>query len=235
MTARGAHLSEQQERHYRTFGFVKVPGLLASDIATMTEAFEEVFARVEPRTIEPKDPFHYRLGPDPEASRRLTIMPFVEEHDALRALPCDERVQGVVTSVLGDEHRFLGSDGNLFFRNTPWHADLWGPKGRGQVKLYIYLDPLDASTGAVRMIPGTHHVGEFGRTLLQDLARQKAQTVEDLYGIAPEEIPSVTIDTEPGDVLVADLRTLHATFNGVPRRRLITLNFQACGETSDDS
>ena len=35
-------LTEQQLRFYRTFGFLKFPGLFAAEIGAITDAFEEV-------------------------------------------------------------------------------------------------------------------------------------------------------------------------------------------------
>ena len=44
--------------------------------------------------------------------------------------------------------------------------------------------------------------------------------------MTPEEIPSFAIDNEPGDLIVGNFRTLHATFGGATRRRLFTMNYR---------
>jgi hypothetical protein len=40
-------------------------------------------------------------------------------------------------------------------------------------------------------------------------------------------VPSWTVDVDPGDLVVGNFRTMHASFNGGVRRRLFTMNFAA--------
>ena len=49
--------------------------------------------------------------------------------------------------------------------------------------------------------------------------------VEALYGIAGGKIPSITVESAPGDLIIWNFRTIHGSYNGGERRRLFSLNF----------
>lgn len=231
-------LDAAQLRFFETFGFLRLPGLFADEIDDITTAFEARFA-----ATPPSDP-HHELDTEgfgeAFASRsridsyhhlnfgehRAIIPEFVETTEGLRWLLSDERIVGIVTSVLGPDHEYRSSDGNLLWCDTSWHCDLYdAPLDRYHVKLFFYLDPIDADSGALRVIPGTHHwTSEFATTLRRDL--DDWTKVPELFGVAVDEIPSWTVESRPGDLLVGNFRTIHATFNSAPRRRLFTLNYR---------
>ena len=48
----------------------------------------------------------------------------------------------------------------------------------------------------------------------------------DVFGVDSTEIPAVVIDSDPGDVLIWDYRLIHASFNGLDRRRFFSVNFR---------
>ena len=54
--------------------------------------------------------------------------------------------------------------------------------------------------------------------------------VPDNVGVAIDEVPSWTLEVEPGDLIVGNFRTMHGSFNGAARRRLFTVNFAAAPE-----
>ena len=79
------------------------------------------------------------------------------------------------------------------------------------------------------MIPGTCHFREtFATTLRKRLADAKEIPAE--FGVGAEEIPYWPLETDPGDVVALDFRTIHSSFLGAARRRLFTMNFR---ETTD--
>ena len=45
------------------------------------------------------------------------------------------------------------------------------------------------------------------------------------FGVAPEEIPSVALQSQPGDALFFSHQLWHASFGGRVGRRMFTLNF----------
>jgi ectoine hydroxylase-related dioxygenase (phytanoyl-CoA dioxygenase family) len=98
------------------------------------------------------------------------------------------------------------------------------------IKLLFYLDPMRAETGALRVIPGTSHYQDgYAKRLRRVLL--KPNGLQNVYGLDALDVPSWTIESEPGDLLVTNFRTIHASLNGGARRRLFTMNFRQLAET----
>jgi hypothetical protein len=212
-------LSPQQVAYFDTFGFLRVPGLLRADIGEITAAFEEVFDNERNQPIETHEPLH-------AGQRRVIIPRFIERHETLSRLRDDPRVLGIVQGLIGENYEFAESDGNLFYCESDWHPDIYGAgMSRFHVKLSFYLDSLQGENGAIRVIPGTnHHKETFAGMLLKNFFGGK--TLEEAYGVAPKDIPSYVVPSEPGDVIVWNYRTVHASYHGGERRRLFSISFR---------
>ena len=84
------------------------------------------------------------------------------------------------------------------------------------------------SASRVRVIPGTNFFNEkFARALRSRM--NDVSKIEEEFGVDACDLPSVVLDTDPGDVVVWDFRTIHASFNGNKRRRLFSINFREAG------
>lgn len=211
-------LTPQQIHFFETFGFLKIPGLFADDIDNIILGFEELFGNKEQPVWETQEALH---GDE----RRVIIPGFIEQSPRLAPLQHDPRVLGVVQSLIGSEYKWSSSDGNLFYCESYWHPDNYdAPLQHYHVKLSFYLDDLTGSNGAIRLIPGSHfHQQTFARTLRKDF--QDAASIPDLYGVDGRDIPSYTVHSTPGDLIIWSFRTIHASYNGGERRRLFSLNF----------
>ena len=152
-------LTEQQLRYFATFGFLKFPGLFADQINAISDAFEQTWA-----DIVAKD-----SGTAHDHKRRSMFIPFGDRSERLSSLIDDPRIEGIVSSVLGDDFNYLSSDGNYYVGDTMWHSDRcderWGSdrregKKHPTVKIAFYLDPLTRDTGCLRVIPGSHNPGD---------------------------------------------------------------------------
>lgn len=219
-------LTPQQIAFFDTFGYLVLPGLFSEEIAGLTEAFESVFADHDVQRFDVDVPLHRN---DPR-----TIIPrFIDQHPALTALRDDPRILAIADSLLG-EHEYAESDGNLAWCDSKWHADTYGaPLTVRHLKISFYLDELRADSGAIRVIPGTNDWdGEFARQLRRSLNDNDAIEV---YGIEGSAVPSVTLDSSPGDILVWDYRTVHASFNGKDRRRFFSVNFKELSSDRSDA
>jgi hypothetical protein len=218
-------LSPQQVAYFDTFGFVRLPGLFADDIEEIEQAFEAVFEDERNDRMETYEPLH-------GGEKRLIIPVFIDRHETLRRLRNDRRVRGIVRALVGENYEYAESDGNLYWCDTSWHPDIYGaPIERYHVKLAFYLDSLHGESGAIRVIPGSnHHEGVYARTLLKQFFT--GTPIKDVFGVEEDEIPSCTVKSEPGDVIVWNYRTIHASYNGGERRRLFTVSFrEAEGES----
>lgn len=211
-------LSPQQIHFFETFGYLKLPGLVADDIDEIIGGFEDLFGDENQPVWETKEALH---GDE----KRVIIPGFIEQSPRLAPLREDPRILGIVHSLLGLDYQWASSDGNLFYCESYWHPDTYAaPLNHYHVKLSFYLDELSGENGAIRIIPGSHfHNSTFSRTLLKDL--DKPDNVENAYGISGNEVPSVTLESSPGDVIIWNFRTIHGSYNGGERRRLFSLNF----------
>ena len=242
----GFEVTAQQRRYFETFGFIRFDGLFADDVADITAAFDQVVSESGPAEdvddatrLESdlegygaafEDRARLEIHDDVHFGKRRIIVPFViGKHERLSALTSDERFTTVARALVGPGYEVVGSDGNVFFCDTSWHFDFYGaPIDQLYVKFFLYLDPVDADHGALRVIPGTNYWNTpYAEELRGSLADWRA--IEDTLGVPGDQIPYWPIDSRPGDLLVAYYRTLHATYGGDTGRRLIAINLR--GET----
>ncbi len=211
-------LSPQQIHFFETFGFLKLPGLFADDIDDIVGGFEDMFTNDEQPVWETKEALH---GDE----KRIIIPGFIEQSPRLAPLQHDPRVVGIVQSIIGRDYIWSSSDGNLFYCESYWHPDDYAaPLHHYHVKLSFYLDELSGDSGAIRIIPGSHfHRQSFSRTLMR--AFKDEAGVEEIFGVKGSDIPSIAIDSTPGDLIIWNFRTIHGSYNGGERRRLFSLNF----------
>jgi hypothetical protein len=205
------YLTEQQLASFRTFGFLAFPGLLADRIELIIAEFEAIWAA--------NGGGHN--GQAHDGTARSCSVQFIDQNTYLSTLLDDSRIHGIAASILGDDFNYMGSDGNFYTGDTRWHSDGYG--GRGgvlHIKIAFYLDPLTRDSGALRVIPGSHRVGEPFADELQNSIR----TSDQLWGMSGREVPAIALETAPGDILVFNHDLKHAAFGGSQRRRMFTMN-----------
>lgn len=204
-------LTEQQLAHFETFGYLGFPGLLADRAAAIQDAFDQVWAR------------HgggHNGKPHDGTARSVTVQ-FLDQSEYLSTLLDDHRVHDIATSILGDDFNYMGSDGNFYVGDTQWHSDGYGGRGGPRhIKIAFYLDPLTRATGALRVIPGSHRLGEPYADQLERETKNSAT----VWGIPGDQVPAVALETVPGDVLVFNHDLKHSAWGGSKRRRMFTMN-----------
>ena len=201
-------LTQQQRAFFDAFGFLALPGLLADRVGRITEEFDRLFA-------SHGGGFN---GQPHDGKQRSILFPFIDRSEELCTLLDDPRVEGVAAGLLGEDFNYLGSDGNYYAGDTAWHSDGLHSEYRF-LKIALYLDPLTRDTGALRVIPGSHKVGDaFPTALLKGLSDPA------IWNLPGRDIPSTALETRPGDVLVFNHNIMHASYGGSARRRMFTLN-----------
>lgn len=192
MRTENAFITDQQKAFFETFGYIHLPGVLRSEIAWITREHELTYGvgaggNLDEQTGAP------RLG-------------FVDRTPAMFRLLDHPALVGVLSGLLGDDYNFLMSDGTVYSGDTGWHRDTYSNEGTF-LKVALYLDPLSAETGALRVVPLSHRVDWSGA--VPDPAA---------WGLSGADVPAMAIDTQPGDLVVFNLKTLHAAFGGGVRR-----------------
>jgi hypothetical protein len=202
-------LTDAEVAFFETFGYLGFPGLLSDRIEEVQTVFEEVWAG--------RGGGHSGLPHDGTA--RSCIVPFIDQDARLASLIDDPRILAIARSLCGDDFNYMGSDGNYYVGDTGWHSDGWHPEIR-HIKIAFYLDPLTRDTGALRVIPGSHRLGEGYADQLQREIGKSA----DRWGVSGREVPAIALETQPGDIVVFNHNTKHAAFGGDTRRRMFTIN-----------
>lgn len=218
-------LTPQQIKFMDVFGYLVFPQLMADCIDQITAEFERTFAE--------RGGGHYGIQHDGTA--RSCILPFIDQTEYLSSLIDDPRIDGIFTSLLGDDYNYLGSDGNFYVGDTGWHSDTdWSGKMRGKpprvfYKLAFYLDPVTATSGALRVIPGSHRYGDRFAEDLQATLRNS----QEMFGLSGNQVPAIALESVPGDVVVFNQNTKHSAWGGSNRRRMFTINCTARYEEPD--
>jgi hypothetical protein len=212
-------LTPQQLAFFDAFGFLRFPGFFADKLQEIDDAFESVIANSD----IPKDESIQRVH---RHEPRYIVSNITDVHPVLGSLPEDPRILSIVEALMGPSYEYAGSDGNLYYCDTLWHSDTYGaPPRQFHVKFSMYLDPVDADSGAIRVIPGSHFLNEgFSKALR--IGFKDPTDVESTFGVESTEIPAVTLTSNPGDVIAWNYRIVHAAFNGRPRRRHISFGYR---------
>jgi hypothetical protein len=215
-------LTHGQLAQFEVFGFLVLRGLLRP------EEIEKAGAD-----------FDVGLAPAREGMERfgmrgqLNWSSLRPETPFLASLLEDERFYGAAQQILGEDAVGYFSNANSFDGDrTEWHVDVVDPDWSG-IKFGFYLQPLDRNSGALRLIPGSHR-----EPLLSDLRkvalRESNEGTLDESGLSVEEVPAFAAESEPGDVILFDNHTWHASYGGGNHRRLCTLGYFASPKNASE-
>lgn len=204
-------LTEHQINFYDVFGYLSFPGLVADRIDEIVREFENVWVE--------RGGGHY--GKPHEGKARSCIVPFIDQSEVLCTLLDDHRILAIAKTLLGDDFNYMGSDGNFYVGDTGWHSDGGhGPNDPMHIKIAFYLDELTGDTGSLRVIPGSHRLGDhYAESLSGQIGRSP-----DLWGIHGRDVPATIFNTQPGDVVLFNHNCKHSAFGGSARRRMFTMN-----------
>jgi hypothetical protein len=203
-------LSDHQKRFFSRFGYLIVRGLLDTrETAAITEAFERTLALCGVGDLAP-------------GARRSILGP-IQHLPAMNALLDHPGIGGLAEGVFGGEFNYACGDGNLYSGDTGWHPDgNWHELFA--CKILFYLDPLTRGTGALRVIPGSHHPSHPLRHSDKPGHEAIAAAMAECE-VAGKDFPGAeALETQPGDVIIFNHDLFHASFGGSGRRRMFTMN-----------
>ena len=210
-------LTAEQKAHWETFGFLMLPQLFTSEEVSLMRG-EAINLLDEARDSQPF-----------EGAESQTVMPFFERRPSLIGLLEDDRIYETVEDLLGPGFILVLTEAHLSVGDTQWHG---GSRTRGvlpNVKMGIYLESVTRDNGCLRVIPGSHR-----SPLFESLASLKPQFDDPSttpLGVVGPDVPSVALESEPGDLVVFLEEVCHAAFGGRIGRPRIALNFDAAPST----
>ena len=235
-------LTDAQVAFFRTFGFLMLPQAFSPDeMAVIDAEFEDVMAAD-------------RAGRSFRGDKRHWVLGCAELRPMMRSLIEDDRVYEPMDQLLGPELMWWGSGGNYYVGDTGWHPDTALSAGSPRsIKVALYLDPVTRETGCLRLIPGSHRPplhddltvlrmqrtmqavaeGRAGADALERLREEGVDVARPGFGVPPEDVPAYAAESRPGDVVMFDQSTYHASFGGKSGRRMLTLNYTAVPKTAE--
>ncbi|MDQ8731743.1 phytanoyl-CoA dioxygenase family protein [Bradyrhizobium sp. LHD-71] len=157
----------------------------------------------------------------------------------------------IVASVLGAEHLIAAIRDLLRTRQLAWisgyvstkephspalwwHQDWWCwdhpvsyTRPASQIALLCYLGETDEMSGALRLLPGSHHRSVPLHATLPEAHGGDANALSSAHPALNDDPGQVTVNVRAGDVVIIDYRLLHGTHpNAKPLRRdCILLSF----------
>jgi hypothetical protein len=177
---------------YRAFGFLVLRNFFDPD--PLAQEIDRVLQDGLPSLAQALDydGIHFQYVPMmiPETPASLELL---DKVGSVAGMLLD----GAVIPTRAKAVRYIGS--------TPWHTD--SALALESVGFAAYLEPLTAQSGALRVIPGSHH-NELG-SAMRPLAGGKTAL----------DLPGFVLQTEPGDMIVFDEHLFHSSSGGVTRRQ----------------
>ena len=211
-------ITAEQKAFFHTFGFLMLGQMFS--ISEMKQL--RVYTIDVIRRMAGDDAFSSDEG--------YHLMPFMERHAQLTALVDDDRIHDIPETLLGPDFILNCTDAHIRRGDTLWHGrdpskEAPDAASLDGARVCIYFDPLDKQNGCLRVIPGSHRrpFADF----LAPLRCQYDNPSDKAFGLAADEIPSVALQTEPGDVLVFTESVYHGSFGSQTGRLQITAQFLA--------
>jgi hypothetical protein len=197
-------LTNEQIAFYDLFGYLVIPGAFRDEIMWIDEEFERIVALP-----------HFKA------------VPFIDHSAKLSTLLDHPVIVDAAEALLGTDFNYMVGDGGLHRGESGWHSDgSWteNPDLR-KAKFILYLDVIDANSGCLRVIPGSHRVGSaFAETLERHAWEVMRDPNARPLGIDRTGWPNVALPTRPGDLIIFNHHLKHASFLGGIRRRFFDLN-----------
>ena len=214
-------LTDQQIHQYHTFGFLVLKNMLKEDeLKVVNEEFEKGYTKKNKSELI--------------AGARVQLnWSNLDHHSPYTAsLLEDKRFYGIAQQLWGEDVIGTNSQSNHYAgTRSPWHPDV-GPNTHG-CKFTFYLSPVDAESGALRVIPGSH------RPEISDMIRKIRLKDNDPGppedpGLAVNEVPFCSCDSQPGDAVIFNYLIWHASWHGSKNRRMVSLQYYKNPKTPEE-
>lgn len=211
----------EQVWHFTAFGYLPLPKLFTrEEMLPLREEFDAVL----------------RLDtPDWDGNSGAVASDICARGPLLRQLLLDERVYDIPRKILGDDFILEAADGSMNVNDTPWHGGgQVTQKPTRSIKLSFYLeDELMADSGCLRLMPMAHrnYLEQVDARWLGvpdwtfPLRNRQVGEAYRPYGLKPEDVPCIAIESELGDGLLFSEDLPHAAFHATSGRRQIHLAF----------
>lgn len=211
----GLTLTDTQVRFFKTFGFLKLPGVLKPNLDAILNEFDRIMEA------------HCITWPH-DHERRTLKWQLIDSSPLLSSLIDRAALGQCFSQLLGKDFVYMGSSGNFYAGDTGWHTDDFNSHRRA--KACVYLDEVDEASGALRVMPGTHRVEPWIKELHMAVGSSLAS-----LGVNGAELPCEVLASSPGDVIFFDQNVFHSSFHGGSQRRMFSINAHSAYSDVDRS
>ncbi len=213
-------LTRQQVEHYAAFGFVTLPKCLVPELPKLEREHETALARAH--------------GIDAPESRQ-TVRMLRQDCPTFMALPENStNLSGgfgaVAEQLYGPDIFCAYVEANRYVGDTSWHPDYSANYNAPGCRFAFYLDHLDESSGALRIIPGSHYSPLH--EILHAAHQRRGGPGHTTEGVAAEfgcereeDVPCHVCVSQPGDLTIFDQGCFHSAFGGGAGRRMCAAVF----------
>jgi hypothetical protein len=222
------HLTDEQLAFFDTYGYLVLRNWIPADLLARLQAASAAWIDAGLHAA-PDDPlaidYKYARRGDRDVFWRVDYVHNKGQSASLELLG-SPYVLGVAESMCGVN--FVPTYESLVFKqegdgaSVPWHQDAVHPRQWRIFNYDLYLDDSKAGAGALRVIPGTN------------IRQQDVCGIADQYGW--EHPDAITVEMEPGDVLLHDVMVVHGSerTEGRALRRTLYYEFRAAEEIVED-
>lgn len=167
-----------------------------------------------------------------------TLLPFRWNHRIAQiTLASKPRMDSLKRALGADDLKWISGYGSIKEAHSPplwWHQDWWCwdhpvsyRQAASQVAVLCYLTATNIQSGALRVLPGSHHRSLPIHTCLPDTNAHLIADIEPNHIAMRDHPDQVTLGMGAGDAIAIDYRLLHGTHGNASgaRRDCIILNF----------
>ncbi len=209
----------EQKAFFDTFGFIILAGRFSpEEMKVLTRAADKLWK--EDR------------GGRPFARETQSIQEFVEKSPVLTGYVVDDRIWKTVEFLLGPGFLWNGSEGNVTAHTEHrWHTDRPNEPHATTYSFHLYLDPVRADTGSLRVVPGSHRPPLYNALCL--IKAQEEESRLTAYGLNGTAMPYHALESDPGDIVFFNQKIFHGVYRAKAGRRFIKLRFVKRPGTSE--
>ena len=157
----------------------------------------------------------------------------------LCSLPYQKNILRIVKKLMSNKiFPYLCNSNNFNGPATEWHTDQAANTDCFAVKVAFYLDELDENSGGLRFLPCSHReplnsdLWDFG---LHGSNETDIKDYQSKSGLEIDQVPSYYCRTNPGDMVIFNLKIWHSSLGGGKNRRNITINYSKYPEKESES
>ena len=157
----------------------------------------------------------------------------------LCSLPYQNIILRTVKTLMGHKiFPYLCNSNNFNGPATEWHTDQTANTDCFAVKVIFYLDELDENSGGLRFLPCSQReplnsdLWDFG---LHGSNETDIKDYKSKSGLEIDQVPSYYCRTNPGDMVIFNLKIWHSSLGGGKNKRNVSINYSKYPETESES